>query len=245
MCRTFSRTDSRNIALKYLWARERIARLDDYGKVGMDTKEDVTALGLKYGLMTAYTSFVAVDKEMRATGEAVTVKQPLPLPEGASNLAVGDEAQAQAVYKSAAGGYSAAPSTRAMWNSAPKMKMAEKKEEVLAPEPAADMSANKDDKKAVYSAIYLSDAKLPDNVDINEVEKAVLGAVFAELQKYFADNGLSGLRLELKVENGTIKAVKVVSYKGTSAKQKDIENIMQKVRIGSVSGTLDITLETN
>jgi hypothetical protein len=128
--------------------------------------------------------------------------------------------------------------------------LAEEKEEALVSEPAADTDAfgthgSKDDKKGVYSTIYLSDAKLPDGVDINQVESAILGAVSAELQKYFADNGLTGLRLELKVENGKVKSVKVVSYKGSSANQKDIENIMQKVRIGSVTGTLDITLETN
>jgi Ca-activated chloride channel family protein len=39
--------------------------------------------------MTAYTSFVAVDQVKRADGQVVTVKQPLPLPEGVSDLAVG------------------------------------------------------------------------------------------------------------------------------------------------------------
>ena len=46
-------------------------------------------MGLKYNLLTAYTSFVAVDSEVRAKGrKPTTVKQPLPLPEGVSNLAV-------------------------------------------------------------------------------------------------------------------------------------------------------------
>jgi TonB family protein len=40
--------------------------------------------------MTAYTSFVAIDSLKRAEGHKTqTVKQPLPLPEGVSNLAVG------------------------------------------------------------------------------------------------------------------------------------------------------------
>jgi Ca-activated chloride channel family protein len=50
----------------------------------------VTALGLKYSLMTPYTSFVAVDQVKRADGQVVTVKQPLPLPEGVSDLAIGE-----------------------------------------------------------------------------------------------------------------------------------------------------------
>lgn len=47
-------------------------------------------LGLKYNLLTAYTSFIAIDSEVRNnTGETATVKQPLPLPEGVNNNAVG------------------------------------------------------------------------------------------------------------------------------------------------------------
>ncbi|MBI5527518.1 MAG: hypothetical protein HY897_14380, partial [Deltaproteobacteria bacterium] len=46
--------------------------------------------GLTYNLLTAYTSFVAIDSEVRnKTGQQTTVKQPLPLPEGVSNYAVG------------------------------------------------------------------------------------------------------------------------------------------------------------
>jgi Ca-activated chloride channel homolog len=55
-----------------------------------DLVKEVTALGLKYSLMTPYTSFVAVDQVKRADGQLVTVKQPLPLPEGVSDLAVGE-----------------------------------------------------------------------------------------------------------------------------------------------------------
>jgi Ca-activated chloride channel family protein len=83
-----------NEALRFLWARERIQRLSDYQRVarGEDTArvKEITDLGLKYNLMTAYTSFVAVDKVKRGDGTMETVKQPLPLPEGVSDLAVGD-----------------------------------------------------------------------------------------------------------------------------------------------------------
>ncbi len=55
-----------NIALKYLWARKRIKLMSDYGIASneMDTvsiEEEITQLGLKYSLVTKYTSFVAVD----------------------------------------------------------------------------------------------------------------------------------------------------------------------------------------
>jgi Ca-activated chloride channel family protein len=51
---------------------------------------EVTDLGLKYNLLTEYTSFIAVDSEVRLkNGQATTVTQPLPLPHGVSDLAVG------------------------------------------------------------------------------------------------------------------------------------------------------------
>ena len=83
----------KNSALRYLWARKRIQMLDDYTKTdGNDKKlsDEITRLGLKYNLLTAYTSFIAVDSEVRnTTGQSITVKQPLPLPQGVSNFAVG------------------------------------------------------------------------------------------------------------------------------------------------------------
>ena len=78
--------------LKYVWVRKRIARLSDYvGKDAMEeNKDEVTRLGLKYSLLTRYTSFVAIDKRVRRDGEELeTVKQPLPMPKGVSDLAVG------------------------------------------------------------------------------------------------------------------------------------------------------------
>jgi Ca-activated chloride channel homolog len=96
-----------NAALRLLWARERIQRLSDYQHVakGDDAPQvkEITGLGLKYHLMTAYTSFVAVDKIKRADGTYETVKQPLPLPEGVSDLAVGGGGSYSAGRKAKAG----------------------------------------------------------------------------------------------------------------------------------------------
>lgn len=81
-----------NAALKYLWARHRIGLLSDYNKLSSNNKrvKEVTELGLAYNLLTAYTSFVAVDNQVRNTGEKPsTVNQPLPLPEGVSDYAMG------------------------------------------------------------------------------------------------------------------------------------------------------------
>lgn len=81
-------------ALPYLWARTRIQMLDDYNSLGYSVekesiKKEVTELGLKYNLMTAYTSFIAVDERVRTNGQPTTVTQPLPLPDGVSEYAVG------------------------------------------------------------------------------------------------------------------------------------------------------------
>lgn len=85
--------DEANRALRYLWARSRIAELSDYGSrsVSAERVKDITSLGLKYNLLTQYTSFIAVREEVRnPLGGAQDVKQPLPLPLGISDLAIGE-----------------------------------------------------------------------------------------------------------------------------------------------------------
>ena len=81
-------------ALRYLWARHRIAALSDQEALeGQgDYRQRITDLGLKYSLLTQYTSFLAVDEVVRNTQpqDATTVNQPSPMPQGVSNLAVGD-----------------------------------------------------------------------------------------------------------------------------------------------------------
>jgi Ca-activated chloride channel homolog len=83
---------SSNSALRSLWARSVITRLCDYNFLAPSDKRitEVTDLGLKYSLLTAYTSFVAIDSQARRKdGDLTTVNQPLPLPEGVSDYAVG------------------------------------------------------------------------------------------------------------------------------------------------------------
>jgi Ca-activated chloride channel family protein len=85
--------DSANSALRYLWARSRIAELSDYGSRNPDADrvKEITSLGLKYSLLTQYTSFIAVREVVtNPSGQAKDVNQPLPLPLGVSDLAVGD-----------------------------------------------------------------------------------------------------------------------------------------------------------
>ncbi len=63
---------NQNIAIKYLWARTRIKLMSDYGLASNESdektiEEEITELGLKYGLVTEFTSFVAVDSSAVAT----------------------------------------------------------------------------------------------------------------------------------------------------------------------------------
>ncbi|HEY0859217.1 MAG TPA: VIT domain-containing protein [Albitalea sp.] len=80
-------------ALRHLWARQRIADLTDQEALegGTAHKEAITALGLKYSLLTHYTSFIAVDQRVRNSNPALaaTVDQPSALPQGVSALAIG------------------------------------------------------------------------------------------------------------------------------------------------------------
>lgn len=91
VARAASRTQ--DDALRSLWARTRIAALSDFSarEESEDERVEITRLGLEYGLLTRHTSFVAVLQEIRNAGAAgKDVDQPLPLPQGVSDLAVGD-----------------------------------------------------------------------------------------------------------------------------------------------------------
>ena len=96
--------DKNNSALRYLWARERIKYLDylvgEYAKEDDPNAKKILELGLKYNLMTNYTSFVAIDEVVvNKDGKQTTVQQPIPMPEGVSDYAVGHEVAEMAVMR--------------------------------------------------------------------------------------------------------------------------------------------------
>jgi Ca-activated chloride channel family protein len=180
--------DSNNSAIKYLWAREKIARLDDYGKVGADVKDEVTKLGLKYHLMTQYTSFVAVDKIIRKTGEVVTVKQPLPLPQGVSDYAVGEYSYAPrfggGVMKSLA--------------------------------PMAELEMDKAvhlEEKGKQLQFYLNKAELGSECDLRKLEGTLADQLEGSFEVVFKNWNLKTLTLILEIEKGKVKKAAIKSYK--------------------------------
>jgi Ca-activated chloride channel family protein len=99
--RSFSKTlhveasppQTSNQAIRFLWARNRIAQWSDMMSLSHDTKfkKAITQLGLSYNLLTQYTSFVAVDERIRNTsGKSQKVIQAVPLPHGVENSAMGN-----------------------------------------------------------------------------------------------------------------------------------------------------------
>ena len=96
---TFSKTlnlsdyppSEENSALRYLWARYKLQLLSDYESTDYNEsrKDEIIALGIKYNLLTKYTSFIAVDSVIRnENGELTTVAVPNPMPEGVSDNAI-------------------------------------------------------------------------------------------------------------------------------------------------------------
>jgi Ca-activated chloride channel homolog len=85
--------DTQAVALRHLWARHRIGQLSDEEALqgGNAQRDAITALGLRHSLLTQYTSFIAVDHVVRTSEPGVGVDQPLPMPQGVSNLAIGAE----------------------------------------------------------------------------------------------------------------------------------------------------------
>lgn len=183
-----------NSALKYLWARYRITLLSDYNKLRSDDKriKEVTELGLTYNLLTAYTSFVAVDTEVRnKDGQLTTVKQPLPLPQGVSDYAVGG-----GMAKS----YASAPLMAKLAAPAEYEK-----------KPLREQSAVKDEDKR-KTAVSIGDVTVSEGMSKEVVLKIAQNSLH-EIEKCYAGGGLRGkfvVRLTIGA-GGKVRDIKVVS----------------------------------
>lgn len=178
-----------NSALRYLWARHRITLLSDYNKLRSNDKriKEVADLGLSYNLLTAYTSFVAVDTEVRNNGgQQTTIKQPLPLPQGVSDYAVGSMKSAQA------------PASLLARKEAPAAM-----EDKLLREQTREKE--KDKRTITLADVTVSEGMSKDTI-LNLIEQKA-----HELEKCSLGNGPSGkLVIELVVgPNGKVKTAKI------------------------------------
>ena len=214
--------DEDNGALAYLWARERIAGLSDYGGVGANVAEEVKNLGLQYHLMTAYTSFVAVDTVVRETGEIVTVKQPLPLPEGVSDYAVGKSnlARSNCMVKGA--------SPVSICLRAP-----------LAEEEAYHRVRYE---KKKLSRLYIMGGKLPRGITMREVEKA-FSPLKEELKKAFEQWSSTKIVVLLNIQDGKVRSIALKGPQGKGGKKADLERIFKKIVFPrAVKGPMELEL---
>jgi Ca-activated chloride channel family protein len=88
----FPESAPEHAALKSLWARQRIEELTVQGYRGESPEvvQGITATALQYGLMSRYTSFVAVEQVARTAPGGETVKEvvPVQMPEGMSYAGV-------------------------------------------------------------------------------------------------------------------------------------------------------------
>ncbi len=95
-----------NQALGSLWARSKVESLERELWSGPDQKviDQITAVGLSHRLVTAYTSFVAVDTATKVNGKLQTVEQPVYAPEGVDLAMAGGEYAATPMKRKSAAG---------------------------------------------------------------------------------------------------------------------------------------------
>ncbi|MFO0744617.1 MAG: VIT domain-containing protein [Myxococcota bacterium] len=204
--------DARNEALRYLWARHRIATLADYQQIDPsdDNVKTITQLGLDYNLMTAYTSFVAIDQRVRNSGGKLeTVNQPLPLPDGVSDLAVGGAPTASAPRTMGRGAYGPPMPSPA--------KAYDREEKDMAPELEVVRTPDVKTKPAVAEmrkVIVRSVHDMRGGRSAADVKKAIQ-ALVGQLASCLAGQGVTSaevVSLEVTVDaSGHVTAVRVVS----------------------------------
>ncbi len=228
--------DRNHGALRQLWARQRIQMLSDYDQFGQDPdrKAEVTRLGLAYHLLTAYTSFIAVDTQVRHTGGSTTVTQPLPLPEGVSNAAVGYAPQSlpAGLAGGAMASYAPAPTAKSARHQAVFEAVAQDR---LEREDKAKRAAGR--RIRGFSGIIGSSdpAALRGEVEARLLDPA-LAAALAGLP--------SGTNLQLKVD-GSGQVVSVTfsqSFPGAAKAKALITAWRLRSWTGGVAGSLEFTL---
>jgi Ca-activated chloride channel family protein len=222
-----------NGGLRYLWARHRIKLLSDYNSLRPDDRqtEAITELGLRYNLLTSFTSFVAVDTQIRGRdGKPVSVKQPLPLPQGVSDHAVGASMAMGSRYAMKARlnmhSVPAAPaydrSTMAMLG---EMKVQEKVE--------LDTTGNSG--RVSNRTITLGDVIASGGLSKDAVSKVVRERM-GDLEKYYQGADSSArLVVSFKIDaNGAVREVKVLT--GGSDFSGDIVDQIKKWQFPSGGG---------
>lgn len=249
---------SENAPIRFLWARKWVAILDDeyvMSNSAKEVEEAITDLGLAYTLLTQFTSFVAIDSEVvNQGGQGDTVNQPLPLPEGVSNLAVGS---GEAVSK-----------TMLM----PRRKMAEARESEAAGMPAPSVAASpmappppsggfmgqpakKGKARSAVAKDDASGARATPRIMIVNLKadglgdtKALLTAIEAKLAEAAKEcaSGEATIKVKLTVDqSGKVIKVELVDAKDAKLGEclkKKLGNLRSATKATGKSGTLELTL---
>lgn len=227
-------SSERTEPLRVLWARKWVELLDEQMCMlpGDDElREAITDLGLSYSILTSYTSFVAIDSEVtNESGESTSIKQPLPLPEGVSNYAVGGAVSA--VSGAAAPGYAAQASPMPSYlmkkyKSGGASKSAEYTAPSLDVEAEEDdlsgmIEAPKDEKKKLESSLTLTFGTDPAGSKIKVYKRKKIEWKIEGIIDKMAESGEIGCGSTLSLtivlimdDDGSVKSVKV---KGGSKK---------------------------
>ena len=210
--------------LRHLWARKWVGLLDDERCMLPDDKElkeAITTVGLQYSILTSFTSFVAIDSEVvNKGGSQATVSQPLPLPEGVSNYAVGGATGSAQAYASSpapmkykgSGGWAASAD-----------KAAEVEAPLVMPTPA-EKDEDKSVEKNVKTSATVTFGTAPSGTSIKILKKKKLEWAVKKVLEKKAKSGAipSGTTLTLTVtlslSSGAVKSVKVAGDQGYGLK---------------------------
>lgn len=94
--------DERHEVMKTLWARAKVEWLsrDLWSGQNEQTVAAITQLGLDFRMVTAFTSFVAVDRSKKIGGMLQTILQPVETPEGVDGVMAGAEPFMRSAEKS-------------------------------------------------------------------------------------------------------------------------------------------------
>jgi Ca-activated chloride channel family protein len=229
-----------NSALRYLWARHMVQILADYNNLAQDSGrvKEITALGLKYSLLTQYTSFVAIDKKVRNVGgKQEVVEQALPLPQGVSDLAVGGGAAAGfgGMGKSA-GGYRAY-SAPASYNGAAKLEADELSAQTPPPQPVGTVK--------VLGKIKIQGGVSERTVRL-AIEKRLAEFVSAYSAELSSQPGLHGnISVQLTVgADGQVRDVNTIwSALGPHLTQT-VEQLLNEIKVANSTGSDAIVMLT-
>ncbi len=76
--------------LPLLWARERVRALEDRLRLGQGSAREITDMAVRFGLLTAFTSFVLVDESEKVELASSHIAQPLEVEETVKDISAQD-----------------------------------------------------------------------------------------------------------------------------------------------------------